>query len=42
MDDYGGNFKTNPIYDTMNVFLKKYETKYELLHSCYQLVIKKI
>ena len=39
MDDYGGN---NKIYDTMNVFLKKYETKYELLHSNYQLAIKKI
>ena len=42
MDDYGGNFKTNNIYHTMNVFLEKYENKYELLHSNYQLAIKKL
>jgi len=42
MDDYGGNFKTNNIYNTMNIFLEKYKNKYELLHSNYQLAIKKL
>jgi len=37
MDDYG----SGEIKNTMNKFLEKYNGQYELIHSCYQLAIKK-
>ena len=41
MDDYGGGDGIQ-IRNCMNSFLEKYSGQYELIHSGYQLVIKKI
>jgi predicted O-methyltransferase YrrM len=40
MDDYGGGDGIK-IKNTMNTFLEKYKGQYELIHSGYQLAIKK-
>jgi hypothetical protein len=41
MDDYGGGDGIQ-IRNCMNSFLEKYNVQYELIHSGYQLAIKKI
>ena len=41
MDDYRGG-KDDAIKNTMDAFLVKYQGKYELLHTGYQLAIRKI
>jgi len=40
MDDYGGGDGIK-IKKTMDAFLEKYKGRYELIHSKYQLAIKK-
>jgi len=40
MDDYGGGDGIQ-IKNTMNIFLQKYKDQYDLIHSGYQLAIKK-
>jgi predicted O-methyltransferase YrrM len=40
MDDYSGG-EDGKIKHTMNAFLKKYKDQYEIIHSNYQLAIKK-